>query len=147
MTVGPAIPCDRPFLLDARQPLALAIDDNYDNLLVLEYALELFGFRFIGENDALEGLTAIQTHQPDLVLMDILLPGVDGMALIELLRRDIHLAPIPVIAVTGLAGDEERDRILECGFTDYLCKPFMLDDLEILIHRHVHLPAHLEGRD
>lgn len=147
MTVGPAIPCNYTSLKEAQRPLALAIDDNCDNLLVLEYTLDLLGFRFLGETDSLAGLALARQHHPDLILLDILLPDVDGLELVELLQQELPLADTPVIAVTGLASDEDRDRILQSGFTDYLSKPFMLDDLEVIIRRHVRLPAHLTVLD
>lgn len=145
MTVGPAIPCNSATLQEAQRPLALAIDDNRDNLLVLEYTLDLLGFRFIGETEALAGLSLARQYLPDLILLDILLPDVDGIELVEFLHQERLLAEIPIIAVTGLASEEDRDRILDAGFTDYLCKPFMLDDLEMIIRRHVRLPIHLNA--
>jgi CheY-like chemotaxis protein len=147
MTVGPAVPFNCASWQEGQRPAALAIDDNSDNLLVLEYTLDLLGFRFLGEMDAMAGLASARKHQPDVILVDILLPGIDGIEFMEFLQQEVALADIPVIAVTGLASDEDRDRILQAGFTDYICKPFMLEELETIIRRHVRIPAHLNGVD
>lgn len=145
MTVGTVTPPNRPSRRGEFSPLALAVDDNHDNLLVLEYTLISLGFRFIGTVEAIAGLTLVKQHHPDLILLDIMLPGIDGLELAAMIRSDPSLLYVPVIAVTGLASDEDRDRILRSGFTDYIRRPFMLDDLEAIIHRHIQVPTWPDG--
>nr|WP_315874809.1 response regulator [Thermocoleostomius sinensis] len=119
-----------------KQPLVLAVDDDDDNLLLLSYALETFGCKFISRSDSQTALDVARTYQPDLILLDILMPHVDGMEVVQHLKQDLSTCNIPVIAVTALARAEDRQTILQAGFTDYLSKPYMLEDLEALIQRH-----------
>lgn len=120
-----------------KQPLVLAVEDDDDNLLLIGYVLEAFGYRFMGQTDSQTALTLVKEHQPDLILLDILLPNVDGIKFVQQLKQDSMTCEIPVIAVTALARSEDRENILLSGFTDYISKPYMLDDLEALIHRHL----------
>lgn len=120
----------------ANQPLVLAVDDDDDNLLLLSYALEAFGCKFIGRSDSQTALEVAKAYQPDLILLDVLMPHIDGMEVLQYLKQDDLTCNIPVIAVTALARAEDRQTILLSGFTDYLSKPYMLEDLEALIHRY-----------
>jgi CheY-like chemotaxis protein len=121
----------------ATRPLILVVEDDDDNLLLIRYALESFGCRFIGQSNSQQALATIKECKPDLILMDVLLPGVDGIQLVKYLKQDEVTRQIPVIAVTALAKTEDRESLLLVGFADYLSKPYMLDDLEAAIHRHL----------
>lgn len=118
---------------NVNQPLVLAVDDDEDNLLLLSYAIELFGCRFMGRSSCQTALSLIEECQPDIILMDILLPEVDGISFVQELRQNIRTCQIPIIAVTALAREEDRETIMLSGFTGYISKPYMLDDLEELI--------------
>lgn len=118
-------------------PLILAVDDDDDNLLLIRYAIELFGCQFVGQSSCHAAHSIIQESRPDLILLDILLPDLDGYTFVQSLRQDPLTSDTPVIAVTALARAEDRETILLSGFTDYLSKPFMLEDLEALIHRYL----------
>ncbi|NJN86238.1 MAG: response regulator [Leptolyngbyaceae cyanobacterium SL_7_1] len=122
---------------DIPQPLILVVEDNSDNLLLLSYALETFGCNYLGETDSRAALRLVKECQPNLILLDILMPSLDGIGFLTHLRQDPSTQSIPVIAVTALVGVNERKRLLNAGFTDYLSKPYMLDELEALIHRHL----------
>lgn len=121
----------------AQHPLVLVVEDNSDNLLLLSYALDTFGCRYLGESDSRSALQLVKECQPDLILLDILMPNLDGIGFLTQLKQDPSMQAIPVIAVTALVGMDERQRLLDAGFTDYLSKPYMLDDLEALIHQHL----------
>lgn len=122
-----------------RQSLIMVVEDDDDNLLLLSYAVEAFGCQFIGQPCSEAALATAKERQPDLILLDILMPSVDGIQLLQRLKQNASTRHIPVIAVTALARSEDRQSLLQVGFTDYISKPYMLDDLEALIHRH--LPA------
>ncbi|GAB4385205.1 MAG: hypothetical protein Kow00121_49870 [Elainellaceae cyanobacterium] len=131
-----------PFKNEIRQrnsqlPLILAVDDDDDNLLLISYVLETFGCQCISQTDGEAALAIAKEHRPDLVLLDILLPNVDGIEFVHRLRQDSMTADIPVVAVTALARSEDRQTILLSGFTDYISKPYMLEDLEAVIRRYV----------
>lgn len=120
-----------------KQPfVVLAIEDNPDSLLLLNYALEMFGCTFLGEVDGKSGLAAAKRHQPDLILLDVILPDCNGIDLMQQLRQDPQTCHIPVIAVTALASADDRQELLAEGFTGYLSKPYMIDDLEAAVRRY-----------
>ena len=120
-----------------QRPLVLAVDDNEDNLGLISFTLDLFGFAFISAPDGQTTLELAQTHQPDLILLDIMLPDLDGIEVVRRLKQDLRTSSIKIIAVTALARDEDRDRILEAGCQDYISKPYMVDDLEALLRRYL----------
>jgi DNA-binding response OmpR family regulator len=115
-------------------PLIVALDDEADILELLRINLKRAGFRFEGFQDA-EGLFRfLRKEKPDLVLLDLMLPDMDGLDVCRELRRDEKTAGIPVIMLT--AKDQETDKIvgLELGADDYVTKPFSLKELIARIH-------------
>lgn len=121
------------------KPVILVVDDDEDNLLLMSYVLEPFHGSVITAIDGETALLAAQTQQPDLILLDIMLSKLDGIQIVSQLRQNPHTREIPVIAVTALARSEDRERILQAGCNDYISKPFMIDELEAMIHRHLDL--------
>ncbi|MBF2072800.1 MAG: response regulator [Synechococcales cyanobacterium C42_A2020_086] len=126
---------------DAQRALVLGVDDDEDNLLLLSYALDCLDCDFIGETSGQAALLATKTHRPNLILMDVLLSDANGIELVQELKRDPHLAQVPVIAVTGLAAAENQAELLAAGFIDYISKPYLIDELEAKVRQHLCLPA------
>jgi two-component system, cell cycle response regulator DivK len=124
-------------LLVDKRPLILAVDDNHDNLELLTQILDLFGCDCVGAVDGYTALSAAIDRPPDLMVLDICLPDIDGIELVHRIKQQPKLINIPLVAVTALAKTEDRDRILEAGCVEYLTKPFNLEDLEAIIHRHL----------
>lgn len=128
-----------PFMSDEKlqdyyeQPLILAVEDHDDSLLLMSYALESLGCRFICQKDSTTTLLVAKDYQPDLILLDILLPNMNGIDVISYLKQEPLTCDIPVVAVTALAGKDDQERILQAGFDGYLCKPYMIEDLETII--------------
>jgi CheY-like chemotaxis protein len=120
---------------NSQQPLILAVEDNDDNLLLISYALESLGCRFICQADSSSTVLVAKEHQPDLIMLDILLPTFNGIDVVRYLKQDPLTYNIPVLAVTALASREDRERILLAGFNDYISKPYLLDDLEAVVRR------------
>lgn len=116
-----------------QQPLILAVEDNDDNLLLMGYALESLGCRFICQSDSINTLVVAKEYQPNLIMLDILLPSINGIEMVRYLKQEPLTRHIPVIAVTALASPEDRARIIEAGFDGYLSKPYMIDELEVVI--------------
>lgn len=110
-------------------PLVLVVDDNEDNIIYACASLELFNCQHIMATNAQAALDLVRDRTPDLILMDIVMPRVDGINLIKILKRNFHTRHIPVIAVTGLAFPHQKRQILNAGFDDYLCKPYFMEDL------------------
>jgi two-component system cell cycle response regulator DivK len=106
----------------------LIIEDNAANMKLATFLLESAGHTVVSATDAEAGLTSARGDQPDLILMDIHLPGMDGFAATALLKRDEATRAIPVIALTALAmkGDEERIRAAGCD--GYIAKPLRYQD-------------------
>lgn len=119
----------------------MVVDDDEDNLILLAYALEPLGCSIITAADGPSALQNAQTYHPDLILLDILLPYMDGVEVISQLRQDARSKTIPVIAMTALAKSDDRDRLLKAGFNDYISKPYMLEDIEALVRRYLRLLA------
>ncbi|MEM7553463.1 MAG: response regulator [Cyanobacteria bacterium P01_A01_bin.84] len=121
----------------SKQPLILAVEDNEDNLLIIEYIVDSLNFRFIGELNGDKVLQIAQNYQPELILMDIMLPGVNGIDIFRQLKQDPLTSSIPVIAVTALAMMEDRKNIENTGFDGCIIKPYFLEDLESVILHHL----------
>jgi two-component system, cell cycle response regulator DivK len=101
----------------------LIVEDNSANMTLAVFLLQSAGHTVLSAKDAEAGLTLARDTQPDLILMDIQLPGMDGLQATALLKRDDATRGIPVIALTALAmkGDEERIRAAGCD--GYIAKP------------------------
>jgi len=101
----------------------LVIEDNASNMTLATFLLESAGHTVLGASDAEAGLAIARADHPDLILMDIQLPGMDGLEATALLKGDASTRAIPVIALTALAmkGDEERIRAAGCD--GYIAKP------------------------
>ncbi|CAH1083601.1 response regulator [Candidatus Nitrotoga sp. 1052] len=107
----------------------LVIEDNLANMKLAVLLLQKAGYSVLSALDAEVGLTLAQTEQPDLILMDIQLPGMDGLVATALLKQNHATRTIPVIALTALAmkGDEERCRSAGCD--GYIVKPLRYQEL------------------
>ena len=101
----------------------LVIEDNDLNMKLFQTLLEMRGYGVLPARDGKEGLRLARAHRPDLIIMDIQLPGVSGLVVAKSIKDDADLKEIPIIAVTAFAlkGDEERMR--EGGCAAYLAKP------------------------
>lgn len=124
------------------KPVILAADDHEDNLLLLSLAVEqLFNCLLLAAVDGQTVLTLAKTFQPDLILLDILLPDLNGLEVVRRLKQQPETSRIPIVAVTALAKIEDREKILAAGCDDYLCKPYMLEDLEAAIRQNLRIPS------
>ncbi|MGB3311699.1 MAG: response regulator [Nodosilinea sp.] len=120
-----------------QSPVVLVVDDDDDSLTLMAYILEHLPCETHFVADGLSALEAARQHHPHLILSDIYLPQVDGYSLIQQLRADADIRDIPVVAVTALAGQENRQKIMTAGFDDYISKPFLIERLEHLINRFI----------
>ncbi len=103
--------------------LILIIEDNDKNLKLVRDVLKFRGYRTLEAVTAEDGLSLALAERPDLVLMDIQLPGTDGVAALRQLKSNPATAAIPVIALTAFAMKDDRQRFLEAGFDGSLDKP------------------------
>ena len=115
----------------------LIVEDNPANMTLAVFLLQSAGHSVLTASDAEAGLTMARDQQPHLILMDIQLPGMDGLEAIAQLKRDPATRAIPVIALTALAmkGDEERIRAAGCD--GYIAKPLQYRELLTTIASHL----------
>jgi two-component system cell cycle response regulator DivK len=110
-------------------PSILIVEDNPRNRKLLRDVLGHAGYRTLEASSAEEGLLLARSERPALVLMDIQLPGIDGVEGLARLRADEDTAAIPVVAVTAFAMKDDRERFLSAGFDDYVEKPINVREL------------------
>ena len=103
--------------------VVLLVEDNDRNLKLARDVLEYAGFTVLVAMSGEEAVTRAQTARPDLILMDLQLPGIDGHEALGRLRDDTRTATIPVVALTAYAMRQDRERAIAAGFDGYLQKP------------------------
>ncbi len=103
--------------------LILIVEDNENNRMLVRDVLQSRGYRTEETDTGEEGVRLAQTVRPALILMDIQLPGMNGMEALQLLRADAATREIPVMAVTASAMTHDRQKIMACGFDAYQTKP------------------------
>jgi CheY-like chemotaxis protein len=117
----------------------LVVEDNALNLKLVRDVLDHAGYRVLEAGDAERGIELARAEAPDLILMDVQLPGIDGVEALGRLRADAATAGIPVVALTAQAMKDDRARFLAVGFDGYLEKPVSVPALpgqvEALIRR------------
>jgi two-component system cell cycle response regulator DivK len=101
----------------------LVVEDNERNLKLVRDVLEYAGYEVIAASSGEQGVTLARERLPDLVLMDLHLPAMDGTEALRVLRDDPRTRGIPIVAVTALAMKDDRERALHDGFDGYLEKP------------------------
>ena len=122
-------------------PLILVVEDNPRNLKLVRDVLEHAGYVTLAAERAELGLELARECGPDLVLMDVQLPGMDGVEALARLRADPATASLPVVAVTAFAMEADRARLLAAGFDDYIEKPISVRDLPRRVAALVGAPA------
>jgi two-component system cell cycle response regulator DivK len=104
-------------------PLVLIVEDNDKNLKLARDLLQHDGFRTLEADTAAAGIALAEQHVPDIILMDIQLPDMDGVTALGRLRALAATTTIPVVAITAFAMAADRERLLAAGFDGYLAKP------------------------
>lgn len=102
----------------------LVIEDNESNMKFVITLLEMDGYETLRSDNAEQGIIIAKKEEPDLILMDILLPGLDGLTATGLLKNDEKTKDIPIIAMTSLAMKDDKENIAKAGFDHYITKPF-----------------------
>lgn len=115
----------------------LIVDDNPTNLKLVAYLVKASGYDVVTANDADSAVAAIAAHPPRLILMDLQMPGVDGLELTRRLKRDPVTRDIKIIAVTAYAMKGDQEKALAAGCDDYVTKPIDTRALPQLIARHL----------
>jgi two-component system cell cycle response regulator DivK len=114
--------------------LILIVEDNEKNLKLVRDVLQVKGFSTLEAGTAEDGIRLARERKPDLILMDIHLPGISGIEALKVLRADAATAAIPVIAVTASVMQQDRKQITEAGFEAYVGKPINLKEFLDAVH-------------
>jgi two-component system cell cycle response regulator DivK len=115
--------------------LILIIEDNDKNLKLVRDVLQVKGYATIEAMNAEDGLVLARERKPDLILMDIQLPGMNGIEALGVLRAEPGTAAIPVVAVTASVMAQDRSKITEAGFNAYVGKPINLKEFLDTVRR------------
>jgi two-component system cell cycle response regulator DivK len=99
------------------------VEDNYKNLKLVRDLLQFHDYQTLEAGTGADGLTLALQHRPSLILMDVQLPDMDGVAALQVLKSQPDTCMIPVVALTAFAMKEDRERFLSCGFDGYIPKP------------------------
>jgi chemosensory pili system protein ChpA (sensor histidine kinase/response regulator) len=126
-----------PSEIQETNPLILVVDDSITVRRVTERLLERNSMDVLTARDGLDALTVLQDQVPDLILMDIEMPRMDGYELAEHVRKDERISHIPIIMITSRTGDKHRNRAIAIGVDDYLGKPYREDQLLEAIKPHL----------
>jgi CheY-like chemotaxis protein len=126
------------------QKTVLYIEDNYHNRRLVRKILESRGYTLIEAEDGISGLKMARELKPPVILLDIGLPGMDGLEVVAELKTDAAMKSIPVIAVTASAMVGDRERFLAAGCDDYLSKPIQV--MELLEKVAAHYGRRVNGR-
>ena len=114
----------------------LVVEDNEKNMKLFRDVLEAAGYRTLAATSGGEAVALAAEHLPDLVLMDIQLPDIDGVEALGRLRADGRTASLPVLALTAQAMEGDRERFLAAGFDGYLSKPVDIVEFVATVRRY-----------
>ena len=120
--------------------LILIVEDNEKNMKLARDVLQFNGFRTLEAVNAEQGLALAAEHRPDLILMDVQLPGMDGVTALKRLRDDPATAEIKIVALTAFAMKDDRERFVGAGFDGYLSKPISIRELPSQVRQYLGRP-------
>ncbi len=123
--------------MEAKNKKVLIVEDNELNLKLFRDLLDTKNCQIVDTNDGREAMSLVVQEQPDLIIMDIQLPNVSGMEIIQQIKQDDGLKHIPVIAVTAFAMQEDEEQILATGCEGYLAKPISIESFLNIIDPYV----------
>jgi two-component system cell cycle response regulator DivK len=119
----------------------LIVEDNEKNMKLFRDVLRATGYRTLEATTGEDAVKLVLSHLPALVLMDVQLPGIDGVEALARMRRDARTASIPVLALTAQAMHGDRERFLNAGFANYLSKPVDIAELLRTVEEHCSLAS------
>ncbi|MCE5281794.1 MAG: response regulator [Deltaproteobacteria bacterium] len=106
------------------QKTILVIEDNEMNMKLMRAVMRVGNYRMLEAMDAETGLRLVKESRPDMILMDIQLPGMDGLNATQIIKADPDLKDIPIFALTGFAMESDKEKAMDVGFAGYIVKPF-----------------------
>ncbi|MEX2503534.1 MAG: response regulator [Egicoccus sp.] len=110
--------------MEAERPVVLVVDDEEDVLVLCRVNLEFEGYEVVEASDGEEALAKARRHRPDVVLLDVMMPGLDGWQVLTAMKADPDLRDTPVVLLTARMQDDDQIRGWSAGAADYVTKPF-----------------------
>jgi chemosensory pili system protein ChpA (sensor histidine kinase/response regulator) len=126
---APVAPTPEPVAERRRQPLIMVVDDSITMRKVTTRVLERNDMDVVTAKDGLDAVEKLQDKVPDVVLLDVEMPRMDGYELATYMKNDVRLKLVPIIMITSRTGEKHRQRALEIGVDRYLGKPYQEADL------------------
>lgn len=117
--------------------LILVVEDNPWNARLIEDILETLNYKVLEAYNGENGIEIARREQPGLILMDVMLPGINGIEVVKMLKNDPEVAHIPVIALTASSSQEVERRCLEAGCVAYMTKPFTKKVLTEMVKKYL----------
>ena len=130
-------PANQPDTLTGDKPTILIVEDTEAVVMMLKDYLESVGYQVAVARDGLDGIIQTGKLHPDLILMDVMMPGLDGLEATRRIRSEPAHADIPIIGLTALAMSSDRERCLAAGMNEYLSKPVKLNELQTIIQSYL----------
>ena len=115
----------------------MVVEDNEKNRKLMRVILKAKGYTVTEASTGEEALNILKNQKPDIILMDIQLPGIDGITLAKQIKGNTITKDIPIIAVTAYAMKGDKQKILECGCDDYVSKPINTQELPLVIEKYI----------
>ncbi len=125
----------------------LVVEDDFINMRLAEHVLETEGYTVLRATTAREALEQIESTLPDLVLMDVQLPDIDGMTVVKILKGNARTGGIIILALTACAMIGDRERILQAGCDGYISKPFVVQDFIDTVRRFLDAGTSIKSND
>lgn len=137
LPVPPTLPS--PETTNRTDALILIVEDDPSNATFLQDAIQHWGYRTYHASEGLEALAWLTSHSPDLILMDVNLPDLDGLTVTRQLKLNPYRMHIPIVAMTALVMVGDRERCLAAGMQDYISKPINSDRLAAILERYLNV--------
>ena len=128
------------------KPTILLVDDEQKVLDLITFRLQLLGYRVITATGGEDALSLAETHDPDLIILDVTMPGLDGVTVCSRLKKSETSGGIPILMLTARSETEDINKAMSAGADDYVVKPYDPTVLQMKIQRHLGVHKAGSGR-
>lgn len=122
-----------------KEKVVLVVDDLFENLLILKKMLEKCGYTPITASSAKDALDMMKIKMPELILLDVYMPEMDGFELCEILKNDVNTKDIPIVFISAGMSNEDKVKGFNLGAVDFINKPFALEEVSLRVNNHVQM--------